>query len=245
MAEKSTQTLDNLNQNNLWDKKLSKEEISYIQSKDQLWFKDIGEKLFDDIVSTNEKLLNDNTALKAFIDDIILQPETLRQIAQKAWISLGKVEKMFSDWNQNLDNKTSKYYVVINLLLYWCTKNIFPEVKWNLIDNINKPAFTGATAKALHKFQKMWENTQWRSKADCVLWPKTLQQMLSYLWVQTVNQKVDAMTFSRSNISAKETYEWNAEQKKQMDIIIDDPILTEEQKVEKIFQVVDATKEIW
>ena len=245
MAEKNTQTLDNLNQNNLWDKKLSREEISYIQSKDQLWFKDIGDKLFDDIVSTNEKLLKDSTSLKAFIDDIILQPETLRQIAQKAWISLGKVEKMFSEWNQNLDNKTNKYYIVVNLLLYWCTKNIFPEVKWNLIDNINKPAFTAATAKALHKFQKMWENIQWRSKADCLLWPKTLQQMLSYLWVQTVNKNVDTETFARSNMSAKETYEWNAEQKKQMDIIINDPALTPEQKASFLAKVANKTVDVW
>lgn len=243
--KENQQTLDQLNQSNLGDKKLSREEISYIQWKDQLWFKDIGDKLFDDIVTTNENLLKNNGNLKAYIDDIILQPETLRQIAQKSGISLGKAEKLFSDANQNLDNKTNKYYMVVNLLLYWCTKDTFPEVRWNLIDNINTPAFTAATAKALHRFQKIWEKTQGWSKADCILWPKTIQQMLSKLWVNTVNKKVDVMTFAQSNISSKDKYEWNGEQWKQMETIAKDPALTDEQKVEKLWQVANKTVDVW
>ena len=237
MTDIIPKSVDQLNQSNLGDKKLSREEIWYLRNQEQLWYSNVWEKLFQDIIETNKRLLSSDKVLWSFIDEILSNPTTMKQIAYKAWIKLWS-KQLALLWDDAPEKKYEKYSILVHMLLIWC--NAMPEVKTNLVNNINNLLYTESTIKSLHRFQKQWAKMNGWSKADCLIGKKTMQQMLAKMGIQGVRTKVDSK-FASSNITAKNNYERNGEQQKQMDKIINDPILSDAEKTKKLLEVAKKT----
>lgn len=179
---------------NLGDGKLSKWEISYLKQQENLRFKNIGNDLMSDIIQANKNALRNDNVLSIFIEDILSNKnQEINDILQKSWLAWWKaVIDFLSKKPANENERQTQFFVLINLLLYWSKS--FPQDQHLLLKNINdlwNCKFMWSTVKTLHRFQKEWEKRRWRSKADCIVGKKTIQQLLVRLGVKSnIQEKV-------------------------------------------------------
>jgi len=99
--------------------------------------------------------------------------------------------------------------------------------------------------KALHAFQSKYASaasSKWRSEADCIAWPKTIQELCSLVWVtpSVWAVEIDAK-FSQANYTAKEKYARANEAQKQIDTIMLDKWINSIQKVKSMVDVCKKT----
>lgn len=227
-----------------WNGKLDKKEKEWLNSKNELYYKLGFDIIMNDIRAANKKMIN-APSFQKFMSELIEDSRYIKQIASKSGIKLwSTITNMFDNGNSSdsVKIKENKYLIIINLLLIGCKS--MPGAKSNLIYNMDNPRFNSWTIKALHKFQKKWAKIKGRSKVDCIIWPKTIQQMLADIWVNIEDAEIDSK-FSSSNITVKNKYKYNSEQQKQMDKIAKDPILSTEEKIKKLVEVTQKTVEVW
>ncbi len=184
--EKQKQSVEST-KNKQW---LNPKEKDFLQNKNNLWSKDINNELWKDILSSNMKLAND-LKIKAILklDNFDKYPLLQKAISWK----FTKIEKEFAN---NIDKvQFYKNICLAKAMLCVALRNIG---EWKLAEEIDfskenavsfqskswkdleRQIFSASFVKCLHKFQQLTKNNDARSDIDCILWPKTTQQILSY-----------------------------------------------------------------
>lgn len=244
MANAVPQSFEELNKSTLGDKKLSREEISYMQAKDALWYKDISNWLLLDVQEVNKLSLSKNPTVKKILDYLISHPDVLLSKFNSFVTPQLKTafKKILSD-----SDDFQKQSLVLNVLLFLSSASTTTDEKSGLIrpDLIN--LFSTTTVKSLHRYQKKYENTSWWSKADCIVWPKTIQQLIAdcgmtlhdgVTWTSAVT--IDSQ-FSKSKSTLKEWYWWAKDSQIAIDAIMADPALDAVQKTQEMIKVCKKT----
>ena len=169
---------------------MSIQEKEFLKSKQQLWAKDIDNELYKDLLSANMKLSND-PKIKA-----ILKLENFGKYPslQKAmqW-RFAKIDKEFAGDNskiqfyQNICLAKAMLCVALRNMGHWKLAEEIDFSKENAVNfqskswqDLEKQIFSASFIKCLHKFQQLTKTNNDRSDVDCIMWSKTIQQILSY-----------------------------------------------------------------
>lgn len=132
--------LDQLDQKTLGDKKLSKQEMTYLKNKENLWVPDIQGKLLTDIWGANN-LAWDKGAAKE-LDTFMQHPENITPFLKKE-----NGITLFTDALNKAPTVNEKRAVVLNFLLSSITKDF--QKTYILTDGFNYD-----TIKLIFNFQK-------------------------------------------------------------------------------------------
>ncbi len=181
--------------------KLDPNEVNFLK-KQKEWLKDLDTntvwKLKKDILETNKKSLA-GPRVKPYIDRALAHFDEFFAKIFPTWSKIA-----LAQWNPKyFSNKIAKLWrpeqqrIIINMLLaqsigggktFTINKTIVPlRPNWFFTEGVwNYMSIT--TIRMLHKFQSTDANgIAMRSKADCIIWPKTIQQLFARSGINTGN----------------------------------------------------------